>query len=40
MGKTAEAKNEFDKVSSLNKASRDAFVTLMSSAPEKSSVPR
>ena len=39
MGKTAEAKNEFDKASSLNKAADAALVDVMSGASEKSSTP-
>jgi tetratricopeptide (TPR) repeat protein len=39
MGKTAEAKNEFDKASSLNKAADEALVDVMSGASEKSGTP-
>jgi tetratricopeptide (TPR) repeat protein len=35
MGKANEAKNEFDKASSLNRTAHDALITVMSSAPEK-----
>jgi tetratricopeptide (TPR) repeat protein len=38
MGKATEAKVEFDKASSLNKADNDALLTVISSAPEKSTV--
>jgi tetratricopeptide (TPR) repeat protein len=39
MGKTAEAKAEFDKASSLNKAADAALVDVMSGASEKSGTP-
>jgi tetratricopeptide (TPR) repeat protein len=36
MGRSAEAKNEFDKASGLTRAAHDALVTVMSNASEKS----
>jgi tetratricopeptide (TPR) repeat protein len=39
MGKVSEAKNEFDKASSLKRATHDALITVMSSAPEKDTLP-
>jgi tetratricopeptide (TPR) repeat protein len=35
MGKSSEARTEFDKAKSLNRASHDALITVMSSTPEK-----
>lgn len=35
MGKASEARTEFDKAKSLNQASHDALITVMSASPEK-----